>query len=277
MTFGRAAAVYGVLVTALSAPLASAADEVTAKFGASLIRDDREQLFLPVHFTIAPDWHLYWSNPGDGGMPPSVSLTLPDGWKAGPVRFPRPTVLRDENGTSYVYEKELMLLVPLEPPTPPSDTERTLPAILEISGRISWLVCKTACIGGKADARAVVEVPATPGNSPLGTAFPVASGAGAATLEPRDGGVRLNVSVVPPASGDVLFIPETCPGVDFGGTGPFPLAQGGSHFELALDLKITLADSPDRMPRVRGLVLFGSGRSEPSYSIDLPVPAAPGG
>ena len=262
---------------ALLAPVASAADEVAVKFGASLIRDDHERLFLPVHFTIAPGWHLYWSNPGDGGMPPSVSLRLPAGWTAGAVHFPRPTVQRDENGTSYVYEKELNLLVPLQPPKPASDTERTLPASLEITGRISWLVCKSACIAGKAAPHGVVQVPTAPGNSPLGTAFPVAISASAATLESREGGARLNISVVPPASGDVQFIPETCPGVDFGATGPFPLVQDGSHFELALDLAITPADTPDRKPRVRGLVLFGSARSEPSYFIDLSVPVAPGG
>ena len=37
---------------------------------------------------VEPGWHVYWMNPGDSGAPTTVSLTLPPGFTAGPVRFP---------------------------------------------------------------------------------------------------------------------------------------------------------------------------------------------
>ena len=39
---------------------------------------------------MAPGWHTYWQNPGDAGLPPDVTLTLPEGAGAGPIQWPAP-------------------------------------------------------------------------------------------------------------------------------------------------------------------------------------------
>src|SRR6185369_2276394 len=33
---------------------------------------------------LAPGWHVYWTNPGDSGLAPTVKFKLPDGFTAGP-------------------------------------------------------------------------------------------------------------------------------------------------------------------------------------------------
>src|ERR1700685_3331388 len=39
---------------------------------------------------IRPGWHTYWINPGDAAAPTTIDWTLPPGWKAGIILWPRP-------------------------------------------------------------------------------------------------------------------------------------------------------------------------------------------
>ncbi len=34
---------------------------------------------LGLRFRLSPGWHIYWRNPGDSGLPPEISFTLPAG------------------------------------------------------------------------------------------------------------------------------------------------------------------------------------------------------
>jgi len=71
---------------------------------------------LAAVFTIDPQWHLYWINPGDSGLPPSLALTLPDGiTRAGPIRWPAPERYLHGEGEllDYTYEHEVTLLIPV--------------------------------------------------------------------------------------------------------------------------------------------------------------------
>jgi len=47
-------------------------------------------VLLALPFTVEKEWHLYWRNAGESGMPPSVKWTLPDGYTVGPLPFPLP-------------------------------------------------------------------------------------------------------------------------------------------------------------------------------------------
>ncbi|MGB7183538.1 MAG: protein-disulfide reductase DsbD domain-containing protein, partial [Burkholderiaceae bacterium] len=38
-----------------------------------------------------PQWHTYWVNPGDSGLPTQFKLSLPSGFSAGDVAWPRPS------------------------------------------------------------------------------------------------------------------------------------------------------------------------------------------
>ena len=43
---------------------------------------------------IAPEWHTYWKNPGDSGLPTQLQWQLPSGWSAGETHWPTPDKIR---------------------------------------------------------------------------------------------------------------------------------------------------------------------------------------
>src|SRR5512143_3393108 len=49
-----------------------------------------EPFWVALRQTIRPKWHTYWNDPGETGMPPEITWTLPPGAKADPIVWPRP-------------------------------------------------------------------------------------------------------------------------------------------------------------------------------------------
>ena len=90
-------------------------------------------------------WHIYWKNPGDSGLPPSVTWKLPSGWTAGPLQFPFPEKILLPPLVSYGYEQETLLLTTFTIP----DYEK-IPSSFPIEADIEWLVCKETCLPGNA-------------------------------------------------------------------------------------------------------------------------------
>ena len=39
---------------------------------------------------MEPQWHTYWKNPGDSGLPTKIQWQLPEGWKVGDIQWPFP-------------------------------------------------------------------------------------------------------------------------------------------------------------------------------------------
>ena len=60
-----------------------------------------------------PGWHTYWKNPGDAGIATQIKWQLPPGITAGEIQWPLPEKLPPAEVTTYGYEDEVMLLVPL--------------------------------------------------------------------------------------------------------------------------------------------------------------------
>jgi thiol:disulfide interchange protein DsbD len=89
---------------------------------------------------IAAGWHTYWKNPGDAGAPTEIEWTLPPGWKAGPIQWPRPKRLPVGPLMDYGYEGTPWLLTNL---TAPADAK---PGPVTLKAHASWLVCQQICI-----------------------------------------------------------------------------------------------------------------------------------
>lgn len=98
-------------------------------------------LTLALRFRIEKGWHIYWRNPGESGMAPSVKWRLPPGFRAGPLRFPPPRRERSPAGDSYVLDGEPVLLVDLDVPDSLSPGQS-----IEIAGLAQSLVCREACV-----------------------------------------------------------------------------------------------------------------------------------
>ncbi len=89
-------------------------------------------------------WHTYWRNPGDSGLPTTLSWTLPAGWKAGDIAWPYPSQHKLGELVNYGYDAQTLHLVPLEVPAG-IDGDFTVKALAK------WLVCADICIPGQAE------------------------------------------------------------------------------------------------------------------------------
>ena len=121
--------------------------------------------FIGIHFKLEEGWHLYWRFPGDSGAAPQVEWQLPEGFEAGPIRWPLPHLLQSEGDLfTNVYEKDLLLPVEIRPP-------KELPSTpLLFKAKLKWYVCKETCLPGSEEVS--LELPAgkaSPSNEALFT------------------------------------------------------------------------------------------------------------
>ena len=99
-------------------------------------------------------WHTYWKNPGDSGLPTRIQWLLPEGWKAGEIQWPYPSPLPVGPLMNYGYEDEVVLLSELTPPA------SATPGKFPVKARAEWLVCKDICIPEKGELDIVLTVSA---------------------------------------------------------------------------------------------------------------------
>ena len=107
-----------------------------------------------LRFKMDPHWHVYWENPGDSGLSPTVRWTLPPGFAAGPIRWPAPVRLRTSTLENFIYSGEVVLPVDLDVP-------RDAAGDAVLTATIEWLVCAEECVPG--DATLVLRVPVRAG------------------------------------------------------------------------------------------------------------------
>ena len=133
--------VLGALLLSLSFGKAQMKDGkqlVTAELLSS-IRNPKGAFTVGIRFSIAPDWYLYWKNPGDAGLPIVVQWALPDGWSADQIAFPTPAKFAHDGIVAYGYKNEVILLATLRP----KGTSKG-----PIEARLDWLVCRESCLRG---------------------------------------------------------------------------------------------------------------------------------
>lgn len=85
-------------------------------------------------------WHTYWRNPGDSGLPTTLSWQLPNGVQVGEIEWPTPKQLPIGPLMNYGYEGQLLLPVFVRIPA------NFDAAMLDVKLRADWLVCKEECI-----------------------------------------------------------------------------------------------------------------------------------
>ena len=107
-----------------------------------------------LHFVMKPDWHTYWRNAGDAGYASSVKWTLPPGVTAGDIQWPVPEKSVASDLTDYIYNREVVLLIPLK-------LASDLPAgPLTLKGDVTWLDCdiNSACVPGSGPVEATLNI-----------------------------------------------------------------------------------------------------------------------
>ena len=102
-----------------------------------------QPLWVGLQLTHQPEWHTYWRNPGDSGLPTQIELNLPAGITAGDLQWPLPHKLKAGNLTNYGFEKTVLLAVPL---TVSKQFKANAKRGLDIQLHANWLVCRLECI-----------------------------------------------------------------------------------------------------------------------------------
>ena len=115
---------------------------------------------------IAPGWHVYWTNPGDSGLPTQVKFQFPEGFKVGDLRYPTPSRFSTPDGAaSFGYSGTVLLTALVEAPDELMKEQKEL----RLGASATWLVCKEVCLPGTAKPELTLPISndAAPANEPL--------------------------------------------------------------------------------------------------------------
>ncbi|MDO8580888.1 MAG: protein-disulfide reductase DsbD family protein, partial [Candidatus Omnitrophota bacterium] len=104
-----------------------------------------EPFWAGVRLKTDKNWHTYWRNPGDSGLPTKIIWQLPDGFTASPIYWPYPHRWDAEGLTTYIYPEDVYLLTQIFPQDKISKDSITLQV------HVDWLACEVPCIPGRAD------------------------------------------------------------------------------------------------------------------------------
>ena len=63
-----------------------------------------QPLWLGLQITHQPEWHTYWKNSGDSGLPTELEWQLPAGLDAGEIAWPLPRKIPIGTLANYGYE-----------------------------------------------------------------------------------------------------------------------------------------------------------------------------
>jgi DsbC/DsbD-like thiol-disulfide interchange protein/cytochrome c biogenesis protein CcdA len=237
----------------------------------------------------APHWHTYYVNPGQVGNPPEVEWTLPDGVKAGPLRFPVPKVGDFAGAKFYGYEGDAWFLSTITTPS-------VLPEVVEITAKVSWLACKEQCIPG--DATIVLEIDSGAETTPyedVATAFaqarsriPIPQDMAPWTISVSENKDRIAIDLIP-----ALGAVDEPSGVHFFSSDRqddaqepqklAPLPNGGWRLEIKRALKDTFDEPIEKLPYLSGILSAGSGWLADDPAVkgialdELPITDEPGG
>ncbi|MEL0081883.1 MAG: protein-disulfide reductase DsbD domain-containing protein, partial [Gammaproteobacteria bacterium] len=114
-----------------------------------------EPFWIAYRLEAVPQWHTYWRNPGDSGLPSKIDWQLPPGWQIGELHWPYPELVSTPPFATHAYHGEVLLLAKVTPPAELSADSVTL------GGEAAWLVCKDLCLRETASLQLTLPVAAT--------------------------------------------------------------------------------------------------------------------
>ncbi|RYF82183.1 MAG: protein-disulfide reductase, partial [Comamonadaceae bacterium] len=289
-----ALAAWQPTVAQTGAPQAPASTLTTPYVQAELLAQAPQGLtpgatvWLGLKITHQPEWHTYWKNAGDSGLPTELRFTLPPGLVAGDIAWPTPHKFPIGKLANYGYEDTVLLPVPVQVAEnfrPPAALVGASTVPIELHA--SWLVCRKECI--PEEGRFVLKLPAQGSTASHGAEFEAAlaaqpaplNGGGTVTAEAQRLQVRAD-GLPASAHGKTLgFYPETGEVIRNGAVAgqDWTQAWDGSVWTASLPLDAQRSASPSVMPIV--LALEGEDRrvaaqaGQPvAWRIEAPVQGA---
>jgi thiol:disulfide interchange protein DsbD len=207
-----------------------------------------------------PGWHTYWRNPGDSGQPTSIAWQLPEGFSAGPIRWPVPQRMPVGPLANYGYEGEVLLASEIRVPPGASGTTT-------LAAKAKWLACDPShCIPEQADLRVALPV-ASAGQGKPNPKFeairlPQPAPADWKVSARRDGN-RVLLDVAGADESALYFFPYDEGKVQHAAAQPIERTATG------IRLAVPVSTQPvGEFTRVRGVLAAGTGRA---FEVDVPV------
>lgn len=223
VSFSRYVRFLAALTLAMLLPLLPASAQATASsdHATGTLMTERASAtpgdtFLgALRLKLADGWHVYWRNPGDSGLPPSVSWASSPSVTAGGFRFPPPHAIPLEPLMNYGYEGEVVLPFELK-----IASDAKVGDALTIGGTFDYLICADVCIPEAIDLSISLPIAATPSLDADASAIIAATLTklpvnltGRAAIETIAGGYRIGIADPAVAAAmanaaDVRFFPN---------------------------------------------------------------------
>ena len=215
-------------------------------------------LWLGLQLAHAPEWHTYWKNSGDSGLPTQLTWKLPAGMTAGEIAWPVPKKIPIGNLANYGYEGTVLLPVPVQ-----VDAQFKPPLFgdLEVQLQAQWLVCKLECI--PEEGTFTLKLPAGSSTAMHGAAFDaafaaqprpvignVAGAIPASTVRPEGRTLHVSIQGLPvEVRGKTLeFFPEVGEVIETGAK--WTQSWAGAVWRAEVPLSAQRSASPTVMPIV---------------------------
>ena len=223
-----------------------------------------QTVWVGLWLTHQKDWHTYWKNPGDSGLPTELTWELPPGLDMGETAWPVPRLFRIGKLANYGYDEQVLLAAPMQVPAsfkpPPGGMGQ-----IDIRLRATWLACRVECI--PEEGSFVLQLPVRSSTAMHSALFAQAQGAQPQPLQGQSHitveGERLQLRVTGlPASvhgqplevfaeTPAVLVPAAVPGQDW------TQVWQGDTWTASLPLSPERDASPAQLP----LVLAPEGRS----------------
>ena len=229
-----------------------------------------KQVWLGLQLAHQPEWHTYWKNSGDSGLPTMLEWQLPAGVTAGEIAWPTPKKIPIGTLANYGYEKTVLLPVPVTVAGNFNGTQ------LDVTLKAAWLVCRKECIPQEGDFS--LSIPAKSSTAISSQLFqaafdatPKQLGVGTSQVEVSDAkgkAIKVSLSGLPASlQGKTLALfPET--GGVIEPAAAWQQAWQGAVWTAQVPLSGQRTESPTVMPLVVALDGDATGRA---YRIDTPV------
>lgn len=104
-----------------------------------------QEFLIGINYKIDTDWHIYWSNPGDSGLPTEIEWSIPEGFEIESTDYPTPEKIPFSGMANFGYSNEVLITAKVKL------VKELKNGVYKFSAKSKWLVCKEKCIPGSND------------------------------------------------------------------------------------------------------------------------------
>ena len=230
-----------------------------------------QEVWVGLQLTHAAEWHTYWKNSGDSGLPTELQWTLPPGVSAGEVAWPTPRKFPLGTLANYGFNGTVLLPVPL------TISPEFRGSHIDVQLYASWLVCRKECIPEEGNFALRIPVDGSTGLNAQAfeatfAAAPTSQPPGNSAIAPEEGFISVSLDGLPAAwrNQPLEFFPEAGGIIEPGAA--WTQAWAGDRWTARVPLSPHRSDSPASLSLVVAQANpTGEGPGSPGVRMDVPV------